>query len=104
MGPTDGPGGVGGVAAGRLSSSRERHRAGRVRRDQPMNRQGGRTPMKQSIVASVVAVAAAAAGVILASGLPVGAQGGGTIVGEVKVTGAPPAPRTVKVNKDNEVC
>jgi plastocyanin len=60
--------------------------------------------MKQSIVASVLAVAVAATGVILASGLPAGAQGGGTIVGEVKLAGAAPAPKTVKVNKDVEVC
>ena len=60
--------------------------------------------MKQSIVAGVLAVAAAAAGVIVASGPPAGAQGGGTIVGEVKLVGAAPAPKTVKVNKDNEVC
>jgi plastocyanin len=60
--------------------------------------------MKQSIVASGLAVAALAAGVIVASGPPAGAQGGGTIVGEVKLVGAAPAPKTVKVNKDNEVC
>ncbi len=57
--------------------------------------------MKQAIGASVLAVAA---GVIVASGPPAGAQGGGTIVGEVKLVGAAPAPKTVKVNKDNEVC
>lgn len=33
-----------------------------------------------------------------------GAQGGGEIVGEVKVVGAPPAPRLVEVNKDSAVC
>jgi plastocyanin len=60
--------------------------------------------MKQSIVAGVLAVAAVAAGVIVASGPPAGAQGGGTIVGEVKLAGAAPAPKVVKVNKDNEVC
>ncbi len=38
------------------------------------------------------------------SGLPVSAQGGGSISGEVKFTGAAPAPKVVKVNKDNEVC
>src|SRR5262245_35139964 len=69
-----------------------------------MRLQGGRTLMKRSIVLSVVAVAAAAAGVIVGSGLPVGAQGGGSISGEVKFTGAAPAPKVVKVNKDNEVC
>ncbi len=60
--------------------------------------------MKQSIVAGVLAVAAVVAGVIVASGPPAGAQGGGTIVGEIKFVGAAPAPKTVKVNKDNEVC
>src|SRR5215831_9811775 len=33
-----------------------------------------------------------------------GAQGGGTIVGEVMVAGTPPAPKTVAVNKDPQVC
>ena len=60
--------------------------------------------MKQSIVASVLAVAVAATGVILVSGLPAAAQGGGSIVGEVKLAGPAPAPKTVKVNKDVEVC
>ena len=60
--------------------------------------------MKQSIVAGVLAAAAVAAGVIVASGPPAGAQGGGTIVGEVKLVGAAPAPKTIKVNKDTEVC
>ena len=61
--------------------------------------------MKQSIVGSVVAVGAFAAGVALFfSGLPVSAQGGGSISGEVKFAGAAPAPKVVKVNKDNEVC
>jgi len=60
--------------------------------------------MKQSIVVSVLAVAAVAAGVTLISGPPVSAQGGGSISGEVKFAGAAPAPKVVKVNKDNEVC
>ena len=61
--------------------------------------------MKQSIVGSVLAVAAFAGGMALFfSGLPVSAQGGGSISGEVKFTGAAPAPKVVKVNKDNEVC
>jgi plastocyanin len=60
--------------------------------------------MKQSIVASVLAVAVAATGVILVSGLPAGAQGGGSISGEVKFAGAAPSPKVVKVNKDVEVC
>jgi hypothetical protein len=33
-----------------------------------------------------------------------GAQGGGSIVGEVKVLGTPPAPRVISVSKDSEVC
>jgi hypothetical protein len=60
--------------------------------------------MKQSIVASGLAVAVAATGVFLAWGPPVGAQGGGSISGEVKFAGAAPAPKVVKVNKDNAVC
>jgi plastocyanin len=61
--------------------------------------------MKQSSVGGVVAVAAFAGGMALFfSGLPVSAQGGGSISGEVKFTGAAPAPKVVKVNKDNEVC
>jgi plastocyanin len=34
----------------------------------------------------------------------VAAQSGGSIVGEVKFVGTPPAPKVVKVNKDNQVC
>jgi hypothetical protein len=60
--------------------------------------------MKQSIVVSVLAVAVLAAGVFLLSSPPVSAQGGGSISGEVKFAGAAPAPKVVKVNKDNEVC
>jgi hypothetical protein len=48
-------------------------------------------------------VAGLATGIVLVSG-PAGAQGGGSISGEVKLAGAAPAPRVVKVNKDNEVC
>lgn len=51
------------------------------------------------LVVALVAMAAVALGVNLA-----GAQGGGTIVGEVKLTGAAPAPKVVKVNKDVEAC
>ena len=32
------------------------------------------------------------------------AQGGGSITGEVKFAGAPPEPKVVKVNKDNQAC
>jgi len=60
--------------------------------------------MKKSVLASVLAVAVGATGVVLSSGVPVGAQGGGTIVGEVKLAGTAPPPKVVKVNKDIEVC
>lgn len=60
--------------------------------------------MKQSVLARVLAVAVVATGVVLSSGVPADAQGGGTIVGEVKFVGTAPAPRIVKVNKDNDVC
>jgi plastocyanin len=59
--------------------------------------------MKHWILASVMTVAGLATGIVLVSG-PAGAQGGGSISGEVKLAGAAPAPRVVKVNKDNEVC
>src|ERR671937_2486943 len=52
-------------------------------------------------LALVTAVMVAAA--LLAWSTPAHAQGG-TIVGEVKLNGTPPPPKTVKVNKDNEVC
>jgi hypothetical protein len=32
------------------------------------------------------------------------AEGGGAVVGEVKLIGAPPAPRVVEINKDSAVC
>jgi plastocyanin len=35
---------------------------------------------------------------------PVAAQSGGSIAGEVKFAGTPPAPKVVKVNKDNQAC
>ena len=60
--------------------------------------------MRKSVVASALAVALVAAAALLGWNDPVGAQGGGTIVGEVKVTGTAPAPKTVAVNKDVEVC
>jgi plastocyanin len=43
---------------------------------------------------------------VLLSGAPtqVGAQAGGSIAGEVKFSGTPPAPKMLKVNKDKEVC
>ena len=60
--------------------------------------------MRRTVIASVLVVALVAAALVVGWNRPAGAQGGGTIVGEVKVTGAPPAPKTIKVNKDNEVC
>ncbi len=60
--------------------------------------------MRVPVMASVLVVAVVAAAALLGWSAPAGAQGGGTIVGEVKVTGTAPAPKTVKVNKDNEVC
>jgi hypothetical protein len=60
--------------------------------------------MKRSVIASGLAVALAAAGVVLGWGALAGAQGGGSISGEVKFAGAAPAPKVVKVNKDNQVC
>ena len=77
---------------------------GETRRSSDTRLQGGRTSMKQSIVVSVLAVAVLATGVALFTGPPVSAQGGGSISGEVKFAGAAPAPKVVKVNKDNEVC
>src|SRR5215471_2297913 len=42
---------------------------------------------------------------IVGLGHRAGAQGGGgTIVGEVMVAGTPPAPKTIAVNKDPQVC
>ncbi len=60
--------------------------------------------MDRSVIAGVVAAAFAVAAVLVGWTDPVGAQGGGTIVGEVKLSGTPPAPKVVKVNKDVEVC
>ncbi|MBI3457673.1 MAG: hypothetical protein HY002_18005 [Candidatus Rokubacteria bacterium] len=60
--------------------------------------------MRMSIMASGLIVALVATVALFGWAAPAGAQGGGTIVGEVKVTGTPPPPKTVKVNKDNQVC
>jgi len=46
----------------------------------------------------------ALAAAVLGGTSQVGAQGGGSIVGEVKFSGTPPAPKVVKVNKDNQAC
>jgi carboxypeptidase family protein len=60
-------------------------------------------------VVSVAGVGALAmtgliAGAVVGIGTRAGAQAGGTIVGEVMVSGAPPAPKTIAVNKDPQVC
>jgi plastocyanin len=60
--------------------------------------------MHTRVMVSLLVVALLAAGGLFVWSGPAVAQGGGTIVGEVKVSGTPPAPKTVKVNKDNEVC
>jgi plastocyanin len=57
----------------------------------------------RAIAISLAVALVVVAGLLLGSG-PAGAQGGGTIVGEVKVSGAAPPPKTIKVNKDAEVC
>ena len=55
---------------------------------------------------SVLVLCALALALTLVGGAstPVAAQGGGSIVGEVKFGGTPPAPKVVKVNKDNQAC
>jgi plastocyanin len=58
--------------------------------------------MRMRVLETMLAVVVATA-LLLAGPSPVSAQGG-TISGEVKVSGAAPAPKVVKVNKDNEVC
>jgi plastocyanin len=55
-------------------------------------------------VVSLVMVTLVAVAALFAWSLQASAQGGGSISGEVKVSGAAPAPKTVKVNKDVEVC
>ena len=60
--------------------------------------------MKKGWSLRVLAVAGVLAAAVFVSYGPVGAQGGGTIVGEVKLSGTPPPPKTVAVNKDVEVC
>ncbi|HSE95305.1 MAG TPA: carboxypeptidase regulatory-like domain-containing protein [Methylomirabilota bacterium] len=60
--------------------------------------------MRKSIIASGLVVALGASAALLSLHAPAGAQGGGTIVGEVKLNGSPPPAKTVKVNKDVEVC
>ncbi|MBI3109266.1 MAG: carboxypeptidase regulatory-like domain-containing protein [Candidatus Rokubacteria bacterium] len=45
-----------------------------------------------------------AAALVWAGAPPVTAQGAGSIVGEVKFSGTPPAAKNLKVDKDSEVC
>ena len=45
-----------------------------------------------------------AAALVWSGSTPVTAQGAGSIVGEVKFSGTVPAPKTLKVNKDTQVC
>ena len=59
--------------------------------------------MRMRMFTTMLAVAVVAAALVLAGPTPASAQGG-TISGEVKLSGAAPAPKVVKVNKDNEVC
>ena len=53
---------------------------------------------------SLSCVLALVAILISGASTQVTAQSGGSIVGEVKFSGTPPAPKVLKVNKDNEVC
>src|SRR5438093_12936925 len=53
---------------------------------------------------SVLCAEVLAIALITGASTPVTAQGGGSIVGEVKFSGTPPAPKMTKVNKDNQVC
>ena len=54
--------------------------------------------MRKSIIAIGLVVALGASAALLLWNAPAGAQGGGTVVGEVKLNGTPPPPKTVKVN------
>jgi len=49
-------------------------------------------------------IAGLVGGGVMGLGTRAGAQGGGIIVGEVMVAGTPPAPKTITVNKDPQVC
>ncbi len=60
--------------------------------------------MRMPVVASALVLTLVAAAALFGWNPPADAQGGGTIVGEVKVSGTPPPAKTVKVNKDNQVC
>ncbi|MBI4608455.1 MAG: carboxypeptidase regulatory-like domain-containing protein [Candidatus Rokubacteria bacterium] len=53
---------------------------------------------------SVISAPTLLAAVVLGGAAQVTAQGGGSIVGEVKFAGTAPEPKVVKVNKDNQAC
>ena len=53
---------------------------------------------------TVISALALLATLVPGGSTPVTAQGGGSIVGEVKFVGTPPEPKVVKVNKDNQAC
>ena len=53
---------------------------------------------------TVISALALLAALVLGGSTPVIAQGGGSIVGEVKFAGTPPAPKVLKINKDNQAC
>src|SRR3989304_10207878 len=55
-------------------------------------------------ISTFLALAAVTLVVVSGSMTQVTAQGGGSIVGEVKFEGAAPAPKVTKVNKDKEAC
>jgi plastocyanin len=59
--------------------------------------------MRTRVLTTMLAVAVVAVAALLAGPGPAAAQGG-TISGEVKVSGAVPAPKVLKINKDVEVC
>jgi len=54
-----------------------------------------------SVIACVLVLVVA---VVPAISRQVAAQSGGSIVGEVKFAGTPPAPKVTRVNKDNQAC
>ncbi len=60
--------------------------------------------MHRSVAIVLVVLVGFAVFLVLPPPASVEAQGGGTIVGEVKFSGEVPAPAKVKVNKDGEVC
>lgn len=60
--------------------------------------------MNRSVAIVLVVLAGFAAFLVAPPLISVEAQGGGTIVGEVKFSGDVPASAKTKVNKDGEVC